>query len=349
MIILDTNQLEATNPPDGPLMVMLAHVASSTGHTLAVPEIALTEHLARYQHKVTAARDKLTSAFHELKGLVPVWRAALPELPPTDATLESYRGKELTDFGIEVIKLSEGAALTALRREARRQAPAQEVWNKPGSGGRDVAIWCAVVEKCQTLDEQIYFVSNDKNAFGEESLKSDLRNDLIRVMGIDTSRFHYCSDIEALLRELATPSSRVPTQEQIGSSELVRRAATSTLSNSRALLEFMDTSGVTGFSSYAGSVDSVVLGSILESKSVVAYAIEKTTWVCARPIWQGQALLTVAPGGFEKTLHIDVSFTVPMTIVMQLDSDGEIIEAAVSRRGALRVTTKQGIWQETVD
>lgn len=84
----------------------------------------------------------------------------------------------------------------------------------------------------------------------------------------------------------------------------LRVAATAALSNSRTLLEFMDTSGVTGFGGYVGSVESVVLGSILKSKSVVAYAIEKTTWACARPIRQGQALVSRASSSLFSVIRV---------------------------------------------
>jgi len=71
VIILDTNQLEYIQPPDGPLVAMLRTLSTQTGHALCLPEIAMEEHLAHYRRDVEEADRKLRTAEAELKALVP--------------------------------------------------------------------------------------------------------------------------------------------------------------------------------------------------------------------------------------------------------------------------------------
>jgi hypothetical protein len=70
MIILDTNQLDQIKPPRGPLLAVLSRVASDGGHTLAIPEVVLIEHLAHHWHNVSKHATQMSSAARQLSALI---------------------------------------------------------------------------------------------------------------------------------------------------------------------------------------------------------------------------------------------------------------------------------------
>ena len=79
MIVLDTNQLEYAQPPDGPLLAMLQTIASPAGHELCLPEMALEEHLAHYRSKMDDAVREYAAASQELRRLIRY--LTLPPIP----------------------------------------------------------------------------------------------------------------------------------------------------------------------------------------------------------------------------------------------------------------------------
>jgi hypothetical protein len=80
VIVLDSNQLEYTSPPGGPLLGILRHIANQTGHTLELPEVALEEHLAHRRHAIEAAVLLVENDYRALKRLVPHWPYPLPAM-----------------------------------------------------------------------------------------------------------------------------------------------------------------------------------------------------------------------------------------------------------------------------
>ena len=54
MIILDSNQLRQAAPPDGPLLTLLRKLSDANGHTLAIPQMVLDEHLGYQEHEAQA-------------------------------------------------------------------------------------------------------------------------------------------------------------------------------------------------------------------------------------------------------------------------------------------------------
>lgn len=79
VIVLDTNQLEYAQPPDGPLLAMLQTIAGPAGHELCLPEMALEEHLAHYRSKMDDAVREYAAASQELRRLIRY--LTLPPIP----------------------------------------------------------------------------------------------------------------------------------------------------------------------------------------------------------------------------------------------------------------------------
>ena len=85
--------------------------------------------------------------------------------------------------------------------------PAKTNWENPGSGGRDVVIWLTALEAYRQNEGTAYFVSKDKDAFGNAALHPDLAREVTAVLGEKAAQFRYCYGIEALLGELAEKTS----------------------------------------------------------------------------------------------------------------------------------------------
>src|SRR5271165_85946 len=160
MIMLDTNQLEHAQPPDGPLVAMLRTLAKLTNHGLWLPDIALEEHLAHYRRDIQAAEAQRRAAERELKRLVPYLR--LPELPPFNILPAVMDRTHRLQETFLICPTPDEAGREAVLREARRQPPATVTKDGHGAGARDVAIWLTALQACDERDEETYFVSADK-------------------------------------------------------------------------------------------------------------------------------------------------------------------------------------------
>jgi hypothetical protein len=88
VIVLDTNQLEAAQPPNGPILTLLGKIAAEAGHELAIPQMALHEHMAHVRHDIERTYAELQSAKRTLHLLVPLGRV----IPPTFMFSSQWRG-----------------------------------------------------------------------------------------------------------------------------------------------------------------------------------------------------------------------------------------------------------------
>jgi hypothetical protein len=324
VILLDTNQLEHAQPPDGTLLAMLQTLAKQTGHGLGLPEIAFEEHLTHYRQALELAEKNRKKATAEVRRLI---RSARAEEACLDIDREVADRRSRLQSVFQILSTPDWASREALLREARRQPPAKVSPDGPGAGGRDAAIWLTAVAACQTSGEHTYFVSADIAAFGRE-LKPELASDVDNMLGDRASLFHYCSGLDVLLAALATKLDAGPGAAQIAESEAVRAAVNTVLAGPALVWEFplMDSGLVsveTGAPQLAGTAG-----------REVCYQIGDTTWASARPTWQAVVRLervAYGPHGMEIDPPREWTFKISTTLVMQLDREG-ISSAEVTAR-----------------
>ena len=330
VIVLDTNQLEAAQPPNGPTFTLLRAIATETGHELAVPEMALHEHMAHVRHQIESAYADLARARRTLHLLVPSWPGQVSDL---DVQLAVARRDELMRQLLRPLPAPDGAAANGLDRELERIPPAKTSWEAPGSGGRDVVIWLTALEACRMSEGTTYFVSKDKDAFGGATLHPFLAAEVASVLGPqEAERFRYCYGIVALLGELAHKHERPPARENVAAAEPVREAVSEALSTPEVSLELGYATGMAGqiFSS------PLLTGLTLrEVQQAAAYKVGETVWATARATWRAQKQLSTTsllrPAG--PGVRVEVAFEVSTTLLMQLDSENRITAAVVSSRG----------------
>lgn len=329
MIILDTNQLEYIQPPDGPLVAMLGTLATQTGHRLCLPEIALEEHLAHYRRDVEEADRVRRTAEAELRTLVP--HLGVGVQPPVQLNQAVQQRTQLLQQVFQILQLPEGAAREALRREANRLAPAKVSWETPGTGARDVAIWLTAISASKEGAWDTYFVAQDNAAFGKSVLKPELQQEL-RSRGV-ASNFRYCNGVDKLLDELAVKHDSAPDRMAIARAEPVRKAVLEAMDDPGLLYEITFVAGLAdGFATSRGAEQLSVTG---KTGRIVAYRIGDMIWACASISWQATRPMSVAPAVLtpESVRRVAVTFKVRTTLVMQLAPDGTIEAAEVSGRG----------------
>ncbi len=329
MIILDTNQLEYIQPPDGPLVAMLQKLATQTGHRLWLPEIVLEEHLAHYRNEVQEAERARRRAEARLKILVPYLTL---ETQPAVQLLQAVQDRTHRLQRVFLIRRTpDGAARESLLREARRQPPAKASWETPGTGARDAAIWLTAITACKEEMEHTYFVAQDSAAFGKGALKPELVTDL-ELHGIE-QHFRYCSGVDALLGELAAKHDPAPGHAAISRAMPVREAVREAMDDPRLLFEIISAAGLTiGIAAWLAVEQLTVTG---KAGPVVAYKIGDTIWACASLSWRAGRTVSVAPATLAAGAghQVVVTFKVRTTLVMQLAADGTIQSAEVTGRG----------------
>ena len=226
MIVLDTNQLEHAQPPDGPLAAMLQTLAEQAGHELALPEIVLEEHLAHYRRDVEDAEARRRAAVSDLRNRLGRW--VFEDRPPSLDQAVMHRMHRL-QLMFRIIRTPDGAARESLLREARRQLPAKTSLEGAGAGARDVAIWLTAISACRDSGKATYFVSADNAAFGKGKLKPELSAEVAAHLGDRARDFHYCHGMDALLGEFAIKLPEVPVGEGIAAAAPVREAVSAVL------------------------------------------------------------------------------------------------------------------------
>jgi len=332
MIVLDTNELRHARPPDGPLLAMLQTLAKQTGHTLALPEIVLEEHLGHYGHAVNDAYNRRLAATRDLRMLVRHW--SIEDRPLTVVpTAVQDRTSRLQQVFI-ILRTPDWASREALIREARRTPPASLSWDRPGSGARDVAIWLTAVDKVLTDDDlEVYFVSRDSAAFGKEALKAELAAELLEKLGARAGAFHYCNGLGALLAELATKHPEPPNTQRIAATEFVREAVLEALAAPDLLSQLTGAAGLMG--AFSASIsDRGTLTNGTKAGQVVAYEIGGEVWACAALTWDASKILLrmLLSDASQVSQQIEFTFKVTTTLVMQIDRDGSVLTAEVADR-----------------
>ncbi|NAS22515.1 DUF4935 domain-containing protein [Herbidospora sp. NEAU-GS84] len=335
MIVLDTNQLVQAKPPNGPFLSMLKVVAKHAGLELALPEIVLEEHLARFTHD-------LETLHHNAQKALRVYRAKLPwpnsdEVPPLDSAAAEASYAESLRATFRILPTPEWAAMQSLIREARRRPPASREWSEKGEGARDVAIWLTAIDAARSSDDPVYFVSMDKKAFGANSLFPELQQDLRDYLGDGATSFHYCCGIESLLKEFAQQHDRVPTRNAIGAAEPVRQALRRVLTGSEAFFQLISGLGLTGRGYVASRVGEQTLN-LLAVHKIIGYQVDGKLWAAATVDWRISERVTASFIDREgmPSKDFNVAFKLVTTLLIELDEDGRITEAECVPSGHIR-------------
>ncbi|MGR6998880.1 PIN domain-containing protein [Yinghuangia aomiensis] len=338
MIVLDTNQLEHAQPPDGALLTMLTTIANSAGMELCLPELVLEEHLAHYRHDVEDANRELAKAAATLRHLIPHWPGKISAVGIDSAVQE--RTRRLQEV-FRILPTPDGACREGMLRETRRHPPARTSWDGPGAGGRDVAIWLTAVEACRTALSAVYFVSADKAAFGVQQ-RDVLATELTeRLEPTDAEYFRFCTGVDDLLSQLASEQPHNLSRAALTAAAPVREAVEAAMTGSEVFFELVSSfdMGNTVVSS-EGPVRDLKLDKLNKTaggKDVVAYEVYGVTWACARPTWRAVRdfafRLTGASSEAAAIKHVTVTFAMNTTLVMKLDQDGAVVDAEVAARG----------------
>ncbi|MEV4374840.1 PIN domain-containing protein [Nonomuraea sp. NPDC049637] len=333
MIILDTNQLKAVQPPNGALCTMLVAVADHAGHKLVLPEIAFEEHLAHYGHEVKELHQKARTALR-------AYSAKLGTMQSDDLSdlnlipiMESVRSTLREIFTI--LPTPDWAGREAMLREARRQAPAATNWQAKGEGSRDAAIWLTAVEALRTSEETIHFVSTDKRAFGDGTLLNDLAADL----GEAADRFVYCCGVEVLLDKLAKRHTAKIGQNEIESSAVVLDVVRTASMGSQFFFSILSGAGLGGEGIVASRTGDQKF-SVTGIKEMVTYMLpgREKAWACANVQWRLEenvtaTLIDLNPS-VNRTIHVSFGFSA--TLLMELSDGGDIDSASMLHVGGMR-------------
>jgi len=342
VILLDTNQLLG-KPPGAPLLRMLKKAAEDTCHEVVLPEMVLEEYLAHYRHDVGEAAHAARKGIRDLQRLVARWPGNADTLRSLEDSAEQGRRTEITDM-FRIHPVPSGAWREAMVREARRQPPAKTSWEQPGSGARDVAVWLAVLDACAASTGQAYFVSDNSSDFGRGgALRPELAHEAQQRLGAQAGKLTYCPDIPALMSHLGTAGAQVPSQNEIAGASLVTAAVAAALAEDGAQFELMSgipnaTLKVVGNFSQPRDIEFERLTAETE-----AFQVSTDTWAFARGLWRGRTSAWVfwkpelVPGS-SAGKNIDISFTVGVTVIMQLDATRAVTSADVTDRGRITVT-----------
>ncbi|MGO4459415.1 PIN domain-containing protein [Streptomyces sp. M-16] len=293
MIVLDTNQFSKSFFPHGPALGMIRKIASFRGRALAIPEMVATELVAHHQHEVElnlkaahTALGALSGAFHQ-DLLAPV-RA----LSVRDA-VEKYRASLEQVFTI--LPSPPGAAEEALRREAHRMPPAEQVWtdgkNKvKARGARDTAIWLTLLAAAETQKE-LWFLSYDKDFGSADGFHPALADEAQNRLGESSTCLRLMhSGIKQLLEELAEPfPAPVQEVERIMRGASVRMAVADHTHGLHALRTLMPLNFQTASIIFSNGPD-LRVDEVMEPK---AYKVGERIWFSARLRWHGEQTYSV--------------------------------------------------------
>jgi len=324
VIALDTNQVLTDSTLDGPVFVILKALAESTGHSLVLPSLVIEEAVADYERRVRKIGQQVEANFTELKRLIPWWPEHVPSAPlPAQAAIE-YGRRLSRMLPHEALPLNGDDARDALLREVERELPASTDPSKPGSGARDAAIWLTVLRAGADRGSRVYFVSNDKRAFGEVTLHPVLAQEATR-RGADLV---YCPDLPTLFGHLADHYEvSVLTSSAIVTSPMVEIAVKTDLTDPTVFFEVIpwlpSPSGATSWS------DDMRITLVRQPQTITAYAVGDTVWASAKLRWSVIRPFTREPERWE------IRYEVTTTVLARLGANDEVTGAQVMSRGPL--------------
>ena len=170
LIVLDTDQLELADFPDGGVFRMLHTMANLHGHTLAVPQTVAIEHLAHH-HFVAQQLAGRSS-----EGAV-------------------RRRREALHAYFTVLPTPEGAAEEALDRVTERRLPARaasvdgDVGEAQAHSIRNTVVWLTLLAAFEDRNQMLWFLSGNQAFASRAAFHPDLRAEAEQRLGADRSLF----------------------------------------------------------------------------------------------------------------------------------------------------------------
>lgn len=362
MIVLDTNQLDKTNPPRGPVLGMLRRIARDAGHELAIPEVVLQEHQAHHWHDV----EKQASAMHRAGRLLNGYldEDVASQLPRFDfEAVIRKRADELAPI-FRVLFPSDEAVREAIKRETFRRPPANAIWEDDkgeritGSGARDALVWLTLLETCKASDAEVLFVSEDRDFGNDDGFHEALMEEARITLGEHANKLKLYRRIDILMAALAA-KVQAPDEEVLKKlllDDLVIEKVASSFMTPGFFFTFLGTARPRP-GSYTGSGLATNM-QVVRMLRPVAYRVGDSTWISVGVSWtgdkhysaypmfvpgsagvrEGQAELwpqeSVGVGSWSAIAH----FSVDTTILLQLSPDGNLQDAELMGMGAIQVT-----------
>lgn len=339
MIVLDTNQLEHVAFPHGAVLGMLRKIAELQQQSLAIPEMVVVEHIAHYRHRVEQALTTARKALATLDKAFDQDLLSHVEGLSVDAAAEKQQAALGKSF--KILPTPSGAAEEALRREANRIAPSEQVWEvgngKPmkARGARDVTIWLTLLECARSTDAPVWFVSQDGD-FGKDDFHAVLREEAERELGSGAGRLRLLHrGIDQLLRELAEPTQKPAELARILKGPVVAYAVHIALTEADVFARLLPR--IPRDPNYTAiPYGSVALGSH-DVKRTETYQVGDRLWVSAQLRWQAAAnferfMQPSAP----RSLTPGIEFSFDATVLLEIEN-GEPRSAEVVSLGPLTV------------
>lgn len=220
-VVLDTNQLPQDGNVDSLQFQVVLGVSRERGLAVCIPVLVLEEWTAKLERD--ARRDWL-GARNALR-TASTW-GNVPDLGGLDfGAAAGQRSAQLLQ-AIEVIEMPANAWEDALRREVRRVPPTRE-----GRGGRDAAIWIAVLEHARAEDAPTWFVTRNTKDFADPTDSEHLHPELLAELG-DPPCLRWVPDNDTLIASLATPAEGGFTVEELAALPQVTQALIGALEDS---------------------------------------------------------------------------------------------------------------------
>lgn len=308
-------------------------MAAATGHELAVPTVVLSEYLAWYERDLASLSAEMTGAFLKLRRAAPDWWRGEGPVVPNVRTSSMDRGAALRSL-FSVLLPPSDAEKIALDREIQRLAPASTSTQKPGTGARDVVIWLTVLNQLST-DSTVYFVSEDKRAFGETSLLPDLVREADRHPG----KLVFCPGIGSLLGQLGEGVSLHDSdRELIETDPIVQSAVVEFLNDPGKLMAMTSALWRVADADSSLNVGPPAIRATSTS-DIHAYRVDGVTWVSSHIDWIGtietQMYRHLPAEPKSEVWHFVLSF--PSTVLTRLSEDGRVRSAQALSVGRFAV------------
>ena len=362
MIVLDTNQLDKTSPPRGPVLGMLRRIARDAGHELAIPEVVLQEHQAHHWHDVEKQASVMQRAGRLLNGYLDEDVASQLPRFNFDAVIRK-RADELGSI-FKVLFPSDEAVREAIKRETFRRRPANAIWEDDkgervtGSGARDALVWLTLLETCKASDVEVLFVSEDRDFGTDDGFHEALKEEARAVLGEHAEKLKLYRRIDILMAALAA-KVQAPGEEALKKlllNDLVIEKVASSFMTPGFFFTFLGTTRPRP-GSYTGSGLATNM-QVVRILKPVAYRVGDSTWISVGVSWTGDkqysAFPMFVPGSVEGgdgqaelwpqgnvgvgSWSAIAHFSVDTTILLQLSSQGDLQDAELMGMGAIQVT-----------
>jgi rRNA-processing protein FCF1 len=176
-IYLDTNVMYGWHTFAELDRLALTILASELGQEIIIPSLVAEELEGHTRRQLERAAAKFEAASSRAERLFELDYVMTEPVLDVDLVLARWRTALEDAFGMCDVTADD--ALTGLRREVVGTPPARRPdANKPGVGGRDAAIWLAVVRDHADRGEPGFFVTRDKGFWDGEKMKPRLAEDV---------------------------------------------------------------------------------------------------------------------------------------------------------------------------